>query len=136
MFSKSGESEGGGQCCRTVRTTVARAALIADERRPIADSAGVRDLPLAAAGLALDGIDSTTWLLRLLDDRKARSIAGSAGVFFDFWRHTESFMHNLFVALELLQNDAKREAIERRSEGCGQRIVPASCTAGTAQGSG
>jgi len=50
-------------------------------------SVGVRDLPLTVAGLALNGIDFTTWLRWLLHDRVARSIAGGADVIFDLWCH-------------------------------------------------
>jgi hypothetical protein len=46
-------------------------------------SGGVRDLPLTVAGLALDGIDFTTWLHWLHHDRVARSTTGRAGVLFD-----------------------------------------------------
>jgi hypothetical protein len=52
-----------------------------------AASGGVRDLPLTVAGLALDGIDSTAWLRRLLHGWVARSIAVGARVLFDLWRH-------------------------------------------------
>jgi hypothetical protein len=46
-------------------------------------SAGVRDLPLTVAGLALDGINSAAWLLWLLHDWEARSITGRADMLFD-----------------------------------------------------
>ena len=39
-------------------------------------SVGVRDLSLTVAGLALEGIDFMTWLLRLPHDWVARPIAG------------------------------------------------------------
>ena len=57
-----------------------------------AASGGIRDLPLTVAGLALDGIDFTTWLHWLHHDRIARSTAGRAGVLFDLWCHIEPFM--------------------------------------------
>jgi hypothetical protein len=57
-----------------------------------AASGGVRDLPFTVAGLALDGIDFTTWLHWLHHDRVARSTAGRAGVLFDLWCHIEPFM--------------------------------------------
>jgi hypothetical protein len=58
----------------------------------VAASGGIRDLPLTVAGLALDGIDFTTWLHWLHNDRIARSTAGRAGVLLDLWRHIEPFM--------------------------------------------
>jgi hypothetical protein len=46
-------------------------------------TAGVRDLPLTVADLALDGINFTTWLHWLRHDWVAHSIAGRADMLFD-----------------------------------------------------
>ena len=56
------------------------------------DGISCRDLPLAVAGRALDGIDFTAWLHWLLHDWVARSIAGRADMLFDLRRHMKPFM--------------------------------------------
>src|SRR6266851_5903727 len=51
----------------------------------------VRDLALAVAGLAFDGVDFVAWLHRLHHHGKARSIAFRAGMLFDLRRHFGPF---------------------------------------------
>ena len=54
-------------------------------------SVGVRDLSLAGAGRAFDGIDFAARLYRLHHDGKARSVASNARMFFDLRNHTGTF---------------------------------------------
>jgi hypothetical protein len=54
-------------------------------------SVGVRNLSLAVAGFAFNGIDPVARFCRLLDLRVTRSIAGFARMLFDLWRHVEPF---------------------------------------------
>jgi hypothetical protein len=58
---------------------------------PKAASIGLRNLSLAGAGRAFDGIDFAARLYRLHHDGKARSVASNARMFFDPRRHTEPF---------------------------------------------
>ena len=54
-------------------------------------SVGVRDLSLAGAGRAFDGIDFAARPYRLHHDGEARSVASNARMFFDLRRHIEPF---------------------------------------------
>jgi hypothetical protein len=60
-------------------------------RRSETASVGVRNLSLAVAGSAFNGIDLAAWLCWLLHRREARSVASNARMLFDFWRHVETF---------------------------------------------
>jgi hypothetical protein len=53
----------------------------------------VRDLTLASASLALDGIDFATRLDRLHHHGKARAVAGWTSVFADFRRELSHLSH-------------------------------------------
>ena len=54
-------------------------------------SVGVRDLSLAGAGRAFDGIDFAALLYRLHHGGEARSVANNAFMFFDLRTHTGTF---------------------------------------------
>jgi len=54
-------------------------------------SVGVRDLSLAGAGRAFDGIDFAVRLYRLHHGGEARSVASNARMFFDLRNHTGTF---------------------------------------------
>jgi hypothetical protein len=56
-----------------------------------AASVGVRNLSLAVASSAFNGIDFAARLCRLHHHREARSIAGNARMLFDLLRHIEPF---------------------------------------------
>jgi hypothetical protein len=56
-----------------------------------AASVGVRNLSLAVAGFAFNGIDFVARLYRLHHHGEARSVASNARMLFDFWRHVEPF---------------------------------------------
>jgi hypothetical protein len=56
-----------------------------------AASVDVRNLSLAVAGLAFNGIDFVARLYRLRHHGEARSIASNAHMLFDFWYHVEPF---------------------------------------------
>jgi len=56
-----------------------------------ATSVGVRNLSLAAAGFAFDGINFAARLYRLHHHGEACSIARNARMLFDLWRHLEPF---------------------------------------------
>src|ERR1700716_2877335 len=59
--------------------------------RSKAASVGVRNLSLAVAGAAFNGVDLAARLYRLLHHGEARSIASNAHMLFGFWHHVEPF---------------------------------------------
>ena len=64
-----------------------------------AASVGVRNLSLAVAGSAFNGIDFAARLYRLHHRWETRSIASNARMLFDLWRHLEPFRFATEAAL-------------------------------------